>query len=88
MKVKYPIIADTPAAKLAYLQRLYEVLRLHHNTIGSDYKKGNITEKQWDDFQRTEFDPKHAAIINEILEQRRILRNDLNIPVDLNADFE
>ncbi len=60
MWLKYPIGINTATKKLAYLQRLYELVRVDGNTKEWTKKKEDM----------------HDLVIEEILLQRKILRAD------------
>ncbi len=68
MIIKYPLIYDTPTKKLAYLYRLYELVRVDGNLYG------------WNDKRNAWVD----LIAVEINIQRVLIKKDISITANLN----
>lgn len=69
----------TTKDKFKYLSRVAELLRLEHNKKGADFKGGKITEKEFRNYQRNDFDGRFKNVlheINKIKEAEGITRGD------------
>lgn len=87
MKVKYPDDANTPGERTAVCYRLLELLRLDHNITGKKFKEGRISPQDWDNFKR-KWNPKQNAVIDGVLEQRRLLKDDDSLGVSIDNNIE
>ena len=86
--VDFPLTVTTSEDKTAFLYKAQEELRLLHNQMGDDFRNGIITEKQWQDFLQTVFNPKQEAISIEIIKARDFFKKDTKYTVDLENDFK
>ena len=82
MKVKYPEGITNAKDKTEVLYRMQELLRQEYNSYGERYRNKEITEKEWNAYKE-EFEQKEKPIIEEILAQREIMKNNKNLNVTL-----
>lgn len=81
--IKYPSDCITPAEKTEYCYRTQELLRLDHNTKGTDFKDSKITKNEWETYRVETFDPKQATVVNELLKQRTLLKASTKWNIDI-----
>lgn len=74
--IKYPISVKSNKDRYAFLYRLEELLKLEHNSKGTEFREGKITEKEWEFFKDVGFNPRSQLISNEISKYRKLLRED------------
>ncbi len=73
MRFKIDSLPKTPEAKLKYLYRLQEKLRLFHNEKAKQFKNGDITEKEFRKFQQGWFKKRNSLISGKIVECKKSL---------------
>jgi len=73
LKFKEGKLPKTPQAKLKYLYRLQELLRLYHNKKGEDVKKKKISLEEFRKFQQGWFKNRNSLICGKILECKNSL---------------
>ena len=56
--INYPLTVNLPIEKLEYLYRAEELLRLQHNEMGRQFRKGEIAQEEWQTYLKEYFDPK------------------------------
>lgn len=71
------IKTDKDRIKLLY--RVVELLRLKHNEKGKDFREGRMTEKDFRNYQRNDFEPRNERLYSEI--------NILKEKLDLTRDY-
>lgn len=65
--------------RIAYLYNLQEKFRLYHNQKGKDFRDGKITEKEFQEFQKTWFDDRNDFICTELNKCKKQLKEDTSI---------
>lgn len=76
--MKFPpnIIIDED--KIKFLYRTLELLRLEHNEMGRKFREGGMSESQFRDYQRNDFEPRNQrlfALINNLKEKLDMFRD-------------
>ncbi len=64
--------------KLKFLYRAKELLRLEHNTKGNDFSNGKMSEKDFRDYQKYDFESRNQKLfeqINELKEKLDLVKN-------------
>lgn len=84
MPVKYPITTITNAGKYAFCYRVQEALRLKHNEMGASLKNNEITQKEFDTWLETWYDPKFEILIGALLALRTVIK--MNNPQGINLE--
>ena len=91
--MKIPTTITTDQDKLKYLYRTVELLRLEHNERGKDFRDGKMSEKDFRDYQKYDFEPRNQIVffeINNILEAEGVTKKEsmLAEPTAKQIEFE
>lgn len=76
-------VPEDLAAKLKYLYRLKEKLRLYHNQYSQNYHDEQITLEEFREFQREWFKPRNMLVCEAINSCTSLLENDDTIECDI-----
>ncbi len=78
MAIEIPIKIIADKDKLKYLYRMVELLRLEHNEKGKGFREGKMTEKDFMDYQKNDFELRNQKLfseINQLKEKLDMFRN-------------
>ena len=71
--IRYPIAVDTDQERLEFSIRAEELLRLHHNVKGEQYRDGKITKAQFEKYLSNFFIPRSRRVSAEAARVRDAL---------------
>lgn len=83
MAIDYPAEVKTDLEKFEYVSNAYEAIRLEHNASGAKFNKGDISDKEWNDYLTERFNPIHDAI----MEENANLRANITVSATYNMDL-